>query len=251
MSSQPSGPSPDVPPATQVTLPIHEPGVRLFLLTRLILTFDSGDERVIAQLLAAGFTAELVDKLRGMSLVDALRFVASHCGLSVAVDADAVRLQMVKLERSRADRQLYEYFVHAGASPTTISRLFGVAAADVRRLRKLVAPRVATGGRPRCPPEALRLDIEAAWQQITREESSERQALWKLHQQFPTETIASLESVIRPAAGNSAASKSGPATPVNSAECTWHALSPLATAPGAVSAVSAVVSAASSAAVAA
>jgi hypothetical protein len=223
MSSQTSGPSPDAIPATQVTLPIHEPGVRLFLLTRLILTFDSGDERVIAQLLAAGFTAELVDKLRSMSLIDALRFVASHCGLSVAVDADAVKLQMVKLERSRADRQLYEYFVHAGASPTTISRLFGVAAADVRRLRKLVAPQVATGGRPRCPPEALRLDIEAAWQRISSQESSERQALWKLHQQFPTETIAALESVIRPAAGSSAYRSPGSPSAAGLANGAWPA----------------------------
>jgi hypothetical protein len=223
MSSPTSSPSPEVTQPTQVTLPIHEPGVRLFLLTRLILTFDSGDERVIAQLLAAGFTAELVDKLRSMSLIDALRFVASHCGLSVAVDADAVKLQMVKLERSRADRQLYEYFVHAGASPTTISRLFGVAATDVRRLRKLVAPHVATGGRPRCPPEALRLVIEAAWQRISRQESSERQALWQLHQQFPTETIAALESVIRPSAGSSVYGSPGSSNAAGLANCAWPA----------------------------
>jgi len=230
MSSPTSSPSPEVTQPTQVTLPIHEPGVRLFLLTRLILTFDSGDERVIAQLLAAGFTAELVDKLRSMSLIDSLRFVASHCGLSVAVDADAVRLQMVKLERSRADRQLYEYFVHAGASPTTISRLFGVAAADVRRLRKLVAPHVATGGRPRCPPEPLRLDIEAAWKQICRQECNERQALWQLHQQFPTETMAALESVIRPPASSSAYVSHGSTSAAALAGCVRSAAAPSSTA---------------------
>ena len=229
-SSPTCSPGPEATQSTQVTLPIHEPGVRLFLLTRLILTFDSGDERVIAQLLAAGFTAELVDKLRSMSLIDALRFVASHCGLSVAVDADAVRGQMVKLERSRADRQLYEYFVHAGASPTTISRLFGVAAADVRRLRKLVAPHVATGGRPRCPPEPLRLDIEAAWKQICRQESSERQALWQLHQQFPTETMAALESVIRPPASPPAHASPGSTCAATLANCGWPTATPLPTA---------------------
>lgn len=223
MSISATSPSPEAAQSAQVTLPIHEPGVRLFLLTRLILTFDSGDERVIAQLLAAGFTAELVDKLRSMSLIDALRFVASHCGLSVAVDADAVRLQMVKLERSRADRQLYEYFVHAGASPNTISRLFGVAAADVRRLRKLVAPHVATGGRPRCPPEPLRLDIEAAWKQICRQDCSERQALWQLHQRFPSETMAALESVIRPAAISPAYVAPGSSSAATLANCAWPA----------------------------
>ena len=230
MSSSTSSANPEATQSTQVTLPIHEPGVRLFLLTRLILTFDSGDERDIAQLLAAGFTAELVDKLRSMSLIDALRFVASHCGLSVAVDADAVRVQMVKLERSRADRQLYEYFVHAGASPTTISRLFGVAAADVRRLRKLVAPHVATGGRPRCPPEPLRLDIEAAWKRICRQESSERQALWQLHQQFPTETMAALESVIRTLASSPAYVSPGSTSAATLANCMWPAATPSPTA---------------------
>jgi hypothetical protein len=221
MSISATSPSTEAAQSAQVTLPIHDPGVRLFLLTRLILTFDSGDERVIAQLLAAGFTAELVDKLRSMSLIDALRFVASHCGLSVAVDAEAVRLQMVKLERSRADRQLYECFVHAGASPTTISRLVGVAAADVRRLRKLVAPHVATGGRPRCPPEPLRLDIEAAWKQICRQDCSERQALWQLHQQFPSETMAALESVIRPAAVSPAYVAPGSSSAAALANCAW------------------------------
>ncbi len=89
-----------------VTLPINDAGARLFLLTRLILTFDEGDQAVLADLVGAGFTPELIDKLRSMSLVDALRFVASHCGLALAVDADAVKTQMNNLERMRADRKL-------------------------------------------------------------------------------------------------------------------------------------------------
>lgn len=182
-----------------VQLPIHDPATRLFLLTRLIQTFDAGDQAVLDDLLRSGFTPELIDKLRSLSLVDALRFVAEHCGLSVGVHADAVAQRMAQLDRVRADRQLYEYFIHAGASPSTISRLFRVATGDVRRLRRLVAPHVACGGRPRVLAEALREQIAAAWTQITASEPSERQALWLLHQRFPQESMAALEAVIRPA----------------------------------------------------
>ena len=181
-----------------VTLPINDAGARLFLLTRLILTFDEGDQDILADLVRAGFTPELIDKLRGMSLVDALRFVASHCGLSLAVDADAVKAQMNTLERMREDRKLYEYFIHAGASPALISRLFNVASDDVRRLRKLIAPQVACGGRPRAPDEPRRTLIEATWKRIRSQEASDRQAMWKLHQEFQDMSMATLENVIRP-----------------------------------------------------
>ncbi len=134
-----------------VVLPIRDPGSRLYLLTRLILSFDESDQAMLAELVECGFTPDLIDKLRTMSMVDALRFTVTHCGLSLCVDAQLVRQQVQRLERTRADRQLYEYFIHAGASPTLIGRLFGVAPHDVRRLRKLIAPAAATGGRPRHP----------------------------------------------------------------------------------------------------
>lgn len=179
-------------------LPIRDPAARLFLLTRLILSFDESDKLVLAELVECGFTPELIDKLRGMSMVDALRFTASHCGLSVGVDVQAVRQQVQHLERSRADRQMYEYFIHAGASPNLIARLFGVAPHDVRRLRKLIAPAVASGGRPRHPTDALRADIEAAWERISQHEPRERQALFLLHQHFRDISIATLELAVRP-----------------------------------------------------
>lgn len=188
------------PRSSVITLPINDAGARLFLLTRLILTFDEGDQAILADLVGAGFTPELIDKLRGMSLVDALRFVASHCGLALAVDADAVKAQMNNLERMRADRKLYEYFIHAGASPALISRLFNVASDDVRRLRKLIAPQVACGGRPRAPDESLRTKIEAVWLRIRSEEPSDRQAMWKLHQEFQDLSMGTLENVVRPSA---------------------------------------------------
>ncbi len=180
-------------------LPIRDPGARLYLLTRLILSFDESDQAMLAEFVECGFTPDLIDKLRTMSLVDALRFTATHCGLSLGVDAHVVRQQVQHLERTRADRQMYEYFIHAGASPNLIGRLFGVAPHDVRRLRKLIAPTVATGGRPRHPTDELRADIEMAWERIRQIEPSERQALYLLHQEFKGVTMATLEVAVRPA----------------------------------------------------
>lgn len=180
-------------------LPIRDPAARLYLLTRLVLAFDESDQETLAELVACGFTPELIDKLRTMPMVDALRFTANHCGLSLGADAQAVRQQIQHLERTRADRQMYEYFIHAGASPNLIGRLFGVAPHDVRRLRKLIAPSVATGGRPRHPSDELRADIEAAWQRIRQAEPGERQALYRLHQEFKDVPMATLEVAVRSA----------------------------------------------------
>lgn len=185
-------------PSRFAIVPIRDPGTRMYLLTRLINSFEESDQGLLAQLIGCGFTPDLIDKLRSMSLVDALKFTANQCGLSVSVDGDAVRQQMGNLERSRADRKMYEYFIRAGASPNLISRLFGVSPDDVRRLRKLIAPEVAGGGRPRHPVEPLRTDIESAWRRIRQNESSERQALYLLHQEFTQLTIGTLEAAIRP-----------------------------------------------------
>lgn len=188
------------PPAAPriALLPIRDPAARLYLLTRLVLSFDESDQAMLAELVACGFTPDLIDTLRNMSMVDALRFTANHCGLSLGVDAQAVRQQVQHLERSRADRQMYEYFIHAGASPNLIGRLFGVAPHDVRRLRKLIAPSVASGGRPRHPTDELRACIEAAWQRIRQAEPGERQALYLLHQEFKDVSMATLEVAVRP-----------------------------------------------------
>lgn len=186
------------PAATGVThLPINDPAARMYLLTRLILSFDQPDKTLLATLIEGGFTPELIDKLRGMSMVDALRFTASHCGLALSVDGAAVRHQLGNMERMKADRELYEYFIRAGASPNLISRLFGVSSDDVRRLRKHIAPTVATGGRPRTPAEPIRSQIEAAWDRIRRTEPSERNALWLLHQEFNSLSLATLETTVR------------------------------------------------------
>jgi len=185
-------------PSRIAILPIRDPAARLYLLTRLIVSFDESDQQLLSELVACGFTPDLIDKLRNMSMVDALRLTANHCGLSLGVDAHVVRQQVQRLERTRADRQMYEYFIHAGASPSLISRLFAVSPDDVRRLRKLIAPSVVTGGRPRHPSDELRVQIEAAWHRIGQSEPRERQALFLLHQEFRCVSMSTLEVAVRP-----------------------------------------------------
>lgn len=181
-----------------VIVAIRDPGTRMYLLTRLITSFEESDQALAAQLFGSGFTPDLIDKLRNMSIVDALKFTAKQCGLSVGVDGDALRQRMDNVERSRVDRRMYEYFIRAGASPNLIARLFGVSSDDVRRLRKLIAPDVVGGGRPRHPEEPLRSDIEAAWLRIRQTEPGERQALYLLHQEFSHLAVGTLESAIYP-----------------------------------------------------
>ncbi|CAD5366548.1 hypothetical protein RA210_U10380 [Rubrivivax sp. A210] len=198
MSALPASGSLSAGGARGVLLPVRDPATRLFLLTRLIVSFDESDQQTLAALVACGFTPELIDKLRSMSMADAMRFASSCCGLSVGVDGAAVRQQMNSLERARTDRQMYEGFIRAGASPTLVSRLFGVSSDDVRRLRKLIAPGAATGGRPRIPDEVVRGEIESVWRDLEKQGHGEREALWRLHQQFQDLSMATLETVIRP-----------------------------------------------------
>jgi hypothetical protein len=175
---------------------LRDPAARMYILTRLVAAFDEADQRHLTDLLGCGFTPDLIDKLRSMSMVDALRFTAGQCGLAIHVDGDAVRQQLGHLDRVRADRQMYESFIRAGASPHLTSRLFGVSDTDVRRLRKMIAPEIAAGGRPRTPAEDDRIQILQTWQRICLAEHSDRQRMWLLHLEFAELPIAALESVI-------------------------------------------------------
>lgn len=180
-------------------LPVRDPLARLLLLSQLIATIDQGDHDQLADLLGCGFTPDLIQQLRAMTMADAVRFTADACGFSVTIDAHAMRRQFAHVERKRTDQQLVEYFVRHGATPRLMSALFRVGVNDVRRLRRLLAPSMARGGRPRTLPEPLHAAVTQAWDRLRSTQCSDRQRLWLLHQQFSDQSIASLESVVRPA----------------------------------------------------
>jgi hypothetical protein len=181
----------------QAVLAVREPVARLYLLTRLIAALDEFDQQQLTHLLGCGFTPDLVQQLRGMTLADAVRVSAGPCGLAISIDPQALRTQIAQVERLRADRALCEYFIHHRASPGLMRALFRLGPNDVRRMRKLLAPDMAKGGRPRTPPDPMRSAVAQAWVRICRAEAGERQRYWLLHQEFMDQPITTLEAIVR------------------------------------------------------
>lgn len=182
--------------AASRVLPLQDHASRMFVFSRLVSAFEHDEQLSLAELVHCGFTPDLVDELRSMSMVDALRFTAGPCGLTVHIDGQAMRERLSVVERFKTDRRLYESFIRAGASPQLVSRLFGVNSIDVRRLRRLIAPAYSLGGRPRGASAELRADVAAAWGRICSEQPQERLRYWALHQAFPNLPIAALEAAL-------------------------------------------------------
>ncbi len=182
--------------AASRVLPLQDHASRMFVFSRLVSAFEHDEQVSLAELVQCGFTPDLVDELRSMSMVDALRFTAGPCGLTVHIDGHAMRERLSVVERFKTDRRLYESFIRAGASPQLVSRLFGVNSIDVRRLRRLIAPAYSLGGRPRGASAELRADVAAAWARICSEQAQERLRYWALHQAFPNLPIAALEAAL-------------------------------------------------------
>jgi Protein of unknown function (DUF2857) len=177
---------------------LHDATAKIFVLTHLVALIEQSDERRLADLLHGGLSPAAIEQLRGLSLADACRLVGGPCGLSIHIDPRQIQHQLSRLAHAKLDREMYEYFIRNGASPSLLAQLFHITKSDVRRMRKVLAPAVAVGGRPRSPEEPDRGRIEAAWAQLCQDELSERQRFFRLHQDFSQFQIASLETVVRP-----------------------------------------------------
>jgi len=177
---------------------LRDPAARMFALTRLIAAMEDSDQQVLDQMVGAGMTPDMLERLRSMPLADAWRFAVGPCGLSIALDTKAMAAQFTRLDRAKADRESLEYLVCNGASPRLLTQLFALSQSDARRLRRVLAPDVATGGRPKLPPDELRLAIETAWRELETAETCPRARIRRLHELFRPLLIASLELVILP-----------------------------------------------------
>jgi Protein of unknown function (DUF2857) len=186
------------PLATTVALALDDPQTRMFLLTRLVDKIESGD--AARQLLGAGMDQQVIDQLRGMTLTDALRFTAGHCGLALSIDATEIHGQLARVERAKRLRERLEYFIHNGASPRLLMHVFKIGPSDARRMRKQIAPQVAAGGRPKEPTEEERQAITLAWNTLKDRSIDEADRFWELHQQFKSLWISTLELVVMPSA---------------------------------------------------
>lgn len=177
---------------------LRDPAAQMFALTRLIAALEGSDQQILDQMLNAGMTPELLDRLRSMPLAEACRFAVGQCGLGIAIDTAAMQAQLHRMDRNKADREALEYLVRNGASPRLLTQLFALTQSDARRLRRVLAPAVATGGRPRLPPDDMRPAIESTWVELVAQETCPRARFRLLHQRFQPMPIASLELVVMP-----------------------------------------------------
>ena len=178
---------------------VSDAAARLALMTHFIAWLESSN---IAQLPAIGLSPELVDRLRRLTVVDAMRVATAPCGLTLLVDPGAMEAQLARVEGQQHERAQYEHFIRAGASPALVGRLFCVSAIQVRRKRAMIAPNLTVGGRPALPDEGQREAVRSRWRDLQqRAEMSERERYWALHEAFPDFLLVALEDVIeRPAA---------------------------------------------------
>lgn len=179
---------------SQNVVALTDPAARMFVLTRLIATIE--EQAGLESLIAAGITPEMAERLRSMSMSDAYRFVLGQCGLAISVDAGEMGAQMTRMERQKVDRQLLEYLVTNGASPRLLTQLFSMGPDQARRLRKILAPHIAAGGRPKVPDDFERDSILAAWNQLSADVSCMRTRFRLLHERFDDLLICSLEMVV-------------------------------------------------------
>ena len=174
---------------------ISDGATRMLLISQLVAQLEKADQDSLAHFVNAGFTPDLVDRLRNLSIADTMRFAAGYCGFSINVDCQALKHHLANVERAREDRSLYEHFIRHGASPGLVARLFGVSHTDVRRLRKLLCPEVCAGGRPRLPEDVVRDQVLRTWDSLASD-LSEKHRYLELSRRFPNILIVALESLL-------------------------------------------------------
>lgn len=167
--------------------------IKRMVLEHLVEQVDSGG---LDSLLASGFSPELIDDLRKRPTRDFFH-AAQFEGLAIKVSIDTQKLKtcLWMRDRARRDEMLKEYFVRHGASIILLRTLFTLSKQELQRLRiELDLTEKATNGRPRLPPTAIRDQIHSEWHAIclTFKDEPERERLWRLHQKFPTYSIASI-----------------------------------------------------------
>lgn len=181
---------------SRLLLSSPDQSTRILLLSRLIESLSRSGPSDEQDPLKTAIPPDIVDKLRSLPLAEALDLASVDCGITIAVDGEAMRQRLAILELVQRDRAIFEHFIRRGASPQLMARLFSASQAAIRGARRLIAPETANGGRPRQPPEPLRSQIDDAWRELSALQISERERYYKLSSLFPEQPIVSLEAVI-------------------------------------------------------
>jgi hypothetical protein len=179
------------------TMAVRDFATRLFLLGQFVAHLESDGESNFPLSQRESLPAELLERLRRMTLADSVRFAGGSLGISISVDCRELLQHLARAERVSDDRQRYEAFVRRGASVRLLCRLFGVTEIEVRRLRKLVAPEATTGGRPRRPADERCREVASSWRDLQQQrELSERDRWCQLSDAFDDLPIVSLEAIV-------------------------------------------------------
>jgi hypothetical protein len=178
------------------SIPVRDFATRLFLLGHLIAHVE-GETQSNFPPNDADLRSEALERLRALAVADTVGFATGTLGISIQIDWRELLQQMTRAERLQADRQQYEGFVRRGASVRLLCRLFGVTEIETRRLRKLVVPEAAMGGRPRRPDDATCRDVCTTWRSLRQQQNlPERERWFQLAEAFPDVSIVSLEGVV-------------------------------------------------------
>ena len=176
------------------------PTARMFALTRLIAVLEEFDQEQIHELRNAGFTPDLVDRMRKLSLSDAWHVTRRNCGLSVSLDTGRFEGELNRLHMVKQEQTLLELFVRNGATAAMLSRLFNETPTRVRQLRALLGP-PRNDGRPKIPEEGVRELITADWRVIcaaipSSQPGHERHRFKALLDRWPTHMLCALDAVV-------------------------------------------------------
>jgi Protein of unknown function (DUF2857) len=180
---------------------LMDPAARLFMLSHLVSVMEQFDPSRTDEFMAAGLTPDLVDRLRTLSTSDLWRLVAmNHHELRIQIDTNRLRYNLERMDATKNEQSLLEYFVRSGASPNMMSRLFGMHIKQIRSYQVMLNVKNSMG-RPPMPDVESRLSIVQHWTIVCADvpestSSFERERFFRLHRHFPQFSMSTLDAVI-------------------------------------------------------
>lgn len=177
---------------------VTNPTIQRLLLEHVIETIESEDG--FDALLESGFSPEFLDAIRHRKARDLLHISNSIKTTRFCLSQNEIMGHMQHLDRVRRDHEMREYFVRNGASRAMLVEYFKMSSDEVRRLRDVLLPAgTAAAGRTPLPPPAVRDQIHVAWSAINKQFpiDSERERIYRLHQQFDSWSLDTLNETVR------------------------------------------------------
>lgn len=170
------------------------PTMRLLVLAHLLELQDSKPS-------TGPLGVSVMRRLHQYSASDLVRLakVSRTGSIQIKVNTTKLAFDMNRYEHMRSDSEAFNYFVQHGAPTALIMSLFSRAAADVKRAQQMMGIEPPTG-RPTMPPDDIRLEIWARWEQLRSGMSGTemmREHYIALHKEFSNYSIAQLSGVIK------------------------------------------------------